>query len=34
MNIEKLENMISEAFAKERVEQEAITCKELSGGEE
>lgn len=34
MNVEKLEKMIAEAFAKERAEQEAMICKELSGGEE
>lgn len=34
MNIEKLEKMITEAFDKERAEQESIIMKELSGGEE
>lgn len=32
MNMEKLENMIIEAFSKERTEQETIISKELSGG--
>ena len=34
MNMEKLEKMITEAFDKERAEQEAMISKELSGGEE
>lgn len=34
MNMEKLEKMIDEAFDKERVEQEAMISKELSGDEE
>lgn len=32
--MKKLEKMIDEAFAKERAEQEAMICKELSGGKE
>lgn len=34
MNLEKLENMIDEAFANERIEQKNIISKELSRGEE
>lgn len=34
MNMEKLEKMIDEAFDEERLEQETMIIKELSGGEE
>ena len=33
MNMEKLEKMIDEAFVKERLEQETMINKELSGGD-